>query len=191
MIDLLSCRPKLKSNLRYVMQRFGDEASCVLEDPGTGNYWRVGIAEWCFLKRLDGRVTALQATNSAKSDDGESLSEDQARSTVAWAVQEGLIENLKSSDRATAGNAWTKAINASVFFRLGLGNPQPVLQKLYPLIGFLTHPGLIIAWFLVLVAASLVLIGRWSEFSEATMSVVTPDLWIYYLLIWWGLKLVH
>jgi putative peptide zinc metalloprotease protein len=191
MIDLLLTRPKLKANLQFVLQQFGDEACCILEDPAREQFWRIGLGEWRLLNLLDGKASVGEAVKELAQLHPEDPMEDaEARMVVSWAIQEKLIDNLRPG-QTPEPNRWMRAISASVFFRCRLGNPQPLLERVYPLLGFLTHPAFMIAWLVILLSSMLLLIGRWGEFWEASFSVVAPDQWIHFLLIWWGLKFVH
>jgi putative peptide zinc metalloprotease protein len=189
MFDLLGTRPKLKPNLQFVIQRFGDEACCIVEDPGREQFWRIGLPEWRLLNRFDGTLSVAEAAAQEGSEDRLLL--EQARTVISWAIQEGLIENLRSTRQAGSSSRWMQAINASVFYRYRLGNPQPALERIYPFLGFLTHPAMIVAWLATLLISGLLLVSRWDQFGEASLNVVAPNQWLHFILIWWGLKFVH
>ncbi|MCO8124324.1 efflux RND transporter periplasmic adaptor subunit [Stieleria sp. TO1_6] len=188
MFDLQTLKPKLKAGLRFSLESFGADACCIVDDPEREQYWRIGIDEFRLLSKFNGHCSVAQAAAQMQQTD---LSPAEIQRVIAWMIQEGLAENLSSQSSKPKPPKLMQGINASVFYRLSLGNPQTLLRWLYPLLGFLTNPWLIGVWAATIVTALLLVAVRWDQFQTATFNVVSTDLWLYFLVIWWGLKLIH
>ena len=61
----------LKSGCRFRSETFNGMPFQVLEDPATGNFFRLGEAEADFLRRLDGSVRISQILERKTSELGE------------------------------------------------------------------------------------------------------------------------
>lgn len=193
MSDIEQLKPKLKSNLRFGLQSHGGEGCCVIEDSASEQFWRLGIDEFRFASLMDGRRTVAEILQQLRTNHSPpDFDQDEVQTILAWLAHEGLLDNLSSTNPAPAPRqAWIAGLNRSVFFRLRLGSPQALLERIYPVFGFLTHPLLGVVWLVLCLAAVLTVIGRWGEFQASTLNVIAPDQWLYFVLIWWGLKAVH
>lgn len=191
MIDLEKLTPKLKRGLLFRMEKLHGVSCVVIEDTASEGFWRVGVDEFELISRLDGRSTVADARQQANGSSSCQLSSEQTRSIVMQLLHEGLLENMQSQAREQPTTRWLRRLNSSVFFRLRLGNPQSILEWLFPLVGFLVSPWLFPAWLLTVIASATVAVVHWDQLSEGAVRVISPDSWIYFLLIWWGLKLVH
>ncbi len=191
MIELETFCPKLKPNLRFGIQSHGGESCCVIEDSAREKFWRLGVAEFRFLAKMDGATTVVEILRAIEGGpEAERLSPEDAQQVLVWLAHEGLLENLNTPP-VVAKQKWLAGLNRSVFLRLPLGNPQPLLEWLYPAIGFMTGPWFALVWGSLLLFAGVTVVGRWDEFQAASLNVVATDQWYYFLLIWWSLKAVH
>ena len=57
--------PRLREGLKWTFQEVGGEGSYLLEDPLSGNYYRLGRKEYEFVRRLDGNSSVSELVASA------------------------------------------------------------------------------------------------------------------------------
>ncbi len=192
MNPLLQLRPQLRSEIRFSIESYGSTPCCVLEDPISENFWRIGIPEFRFISQLDGIRSIPEALAAANRDADETpVSPSDAERILHWLVREDLLANARSGSPTQPKGSLAERTGSLIFLRWPLGNPQPLLEKLYPWLGFVTGPGFALIWAAVVLAALYLVVGNWNEFRDSSVSVISPDQWWHFVLIWWGLKAVH
>ena len=80
--------PCLKSGCRFRSETFNGTPFQVLEDPATGNFFRLGEAEAEFLRRLDGSLRVSQILEGKTSG----LGDRQRRELLELAARSGLLK---------------------------------------------------------------------------------------------------
>ena len=88
-----SLRPRLREGLRCSVQGEGGARACVLEDPHTSRFHRVGLHEYRFVAELDGtRTVASILAQLARHGGGESFTEAEALQILRWLAGNHLLE---------------------------------------------------------------------------------------------------
>ena len=137
----------LRAELRFFNRTRGGEAELLVEDPVTSRFYRIGPREHAFMIRLDGRRAPGDALAEANATLDEPLSPDDASTIIEFLYREGLLrtegelshrrlDRLRKVRRLGTG---LRRLNALII-RLPLGNPEPLLNALYPWLRWLQGP---------------------------------------------------
>lgn len=199
-VELSRTQLKLRSDIRFVPQQYGDETWYHLEVRGAREYYRIGYAEYCFISLIDGNTSFAQALAvSAQVLGSSALSQQQAMTVYSWLLERGLA-TFADDESASSGRAETAANRNQhnllsrlnpLWMRIPLGRPEPILNFLQPWLGWIFSPTATVVGVLLMVISSGVLVSQWTRFAAASDSVFAPDNWLWLLIAWIGLKIVH
>lgn len=197
--EIGSVRPRLRSSLRFIFQEFGGERCCVIEDPLTSKFHRVGLAEYRFLRRLDGTATFSEAFARASLESGaEALTEREAIGVLSWLVENRLAdlggsipEDALHASRGRKIAARVKNAVNVLFVKIPLGRPDELLDRVYPFFKYFCGRWFFAVW-LVMGAVGLGhLAADRDRFVAGTEGVLAPNNWLWLLVAWAGLKVWH
>jgi len=197
--EFASIRPRLRANLRMTFQDFGEERCCLIEDPTTSRFHRVGLPEYRLLRRFDGRTPFSEAFARAAAESGrDALREQEALSVLGWALENHLAdlggdtppEVLDLQRRQQLGGRLRQVTNL-LFIRLPLGSPDAALGRLLPWLGWMCRRPFFFLWLLVMVGAGVQIAGQWDRFLNGAEGVLARDNWLWLGLVWLGLKTWH
>ena len=200
-VDLTRTCVRLRADLRFVPQQYGSTVSYHIEVPSTGEYFRIGYTEYVFVSLLDGRTSFAQALATASQVLGaDAISQADALIVYSWLLDHGLskfVEQASSggSPRGTsAGKSRQKSLLQRLnplYLRISFGRPEFLLRAIQPFTGWMfSAPMTLLSCALGLVAG-LMLRQEWSRFSANSGAVFAPGNWIWLLVAWVGLKLIH
>jgi putative peptide zinc metalloprotease protein len=196
-VDLTRTRVRLRNDLKFVPQQYGSDVFYHIEVPAEGQYYRVGYREYVLISLLDGRTSFSQALAIASQVLGaDAVSQSEAMVIYSWLLDHGLSSFVDQPglDRSTGadhrGGALLKRLNP-LYFRISFGCPEFLLKAVQPLAGWLfSVPATLMSCVLYVIAA-LLLHHEWSRFSAASGTVFAPDNWLWLLLAWILLKVLH
>lgn len=201
-VELTRTRLRLRPDLRFIPQQYGDETYYHIEVATSSQYYRIGFAEYTFVSLLDGRTSFSQAlAMTAQALGAESLSQAQALTVYAWLLDRQLAEFADADPggcRPRSPGASSRSADRSLFrrfnplwIRIPLGRPQSLLRVLQPYTNWLfSAPATLLA--ILLMLAAIVTVRRdWDRFTQASETVFAPHNWLWLLLAWVGLKVVH
>ena len=171
----------------------------MIEDPLSSKYHRVGLAEYRFLRHLDGNVTFSEAFARASLESGAgAMTEREAVAVLSWLVENRLAdlggdipEDFLSKTRGGLIKAKLKNAFNMLFIKIPLGSPDRALDRTYPLVRFAC------GWLFFAFWAVLGLVGitqvalNWNRFVQGTEGVLAPNNWLWLMLVWVGLKAWH
>lgn len=174
-----------------------------LEIPKLHRFFRVGHEEYVFLSLLDGNTSIPQACGLAASKLGSRApTANQAKSIGRWLLSNGLA-HLSSDPPPRRNSAVDHAANQPNSLRRLLGKFNPFWIKV-PLpfgdrwinacsdaCGFLFGPRSVLLGVFLVVVATIVLLSNWTEFRSSSTNLIHPGNWIYLLVTWIGLKVIH
>src|SRR5260221_1302032 len=86
-------RPRLRDGLRLSIQEQGGDRVCVIEDRQAWRFHRVGLAEFRFIRALDGtRTVASILAQLARAGGGDSFTDAEALQMIRWLKDNHLLE---------------------------------------------------------------------------------------------------
>ena len=200
-VELTRTRIKLRDDLLFIPQRYGDETFYHIEVASTSDFYRIGYPEYVFVSLLNGRTSFAQAlaVTSQKLGAG-SLNQFQAMTVYSWLLDNGLA-SFSDADAAASGatstvrsssssDRWWKKLNP-LWLKVPLGQPEGFLKALQPAFGWIFSPPAFVLWCILVIAATIVLSNSWSEFWSDSANVIARENWVWLLAAWIGLKCVH
>ena len=166
-------RVRLRPNLTFVPQQTGGGMCYILQDPVSLRYFRLDEKQRFVVDQLDGRQTLEEIRTAYEQrfrPDRVSLEE--LEGFAAQLLDGGLAQTdspqagqrlLERAEKQQRQQRWAKLFNL-LSFRIPVLNPDRLLDRLLPWLGFLFTPAFaVVAVGLVLAALALV-VGQWSEF---------------------------
>lgn len=198
--DFTVSRPRLRRDLRFTYQDYRGRPSYILEDLTHRRYFQIGLAEYQFLRGMDGQATAQELLAKNAQDLGDrAISQEDASVLLRWLVDEKLLEaqTADQSDRryrqslATATKRPKPVLQKVFFLPVPLGNPDAILARLVPWLRWSLGLPFLLIWVAALAYAIVLLADNWRPFVHATSSAILPQNWLFLGLVYVGLKLVH
>lgn len=197
--ELGDVRLRLRDGLQFSVQRGRQHVSYLMEDKSSGQFFRVGEAEYAFLSLLDGKTTMATAMAMTCSLLGrDAFSEQECAQLCKWLVDSGLAmtKASTSSQRQSkrrveqsrvALQQWLNPISV----RVPLGNPQWIVEKISPWTQWIYCLPMALVWVLICAWAGLSFAARSEPFLQAGLDVFSRDTWLWFGVTWLALKLIH
>jgi putative peptide zinc metalloprotease protein len=190
-------RPRLRDGLHFTVQEQGDDRVCVIEDPASSRFYRVGIEEYHFFRSLDGRQTVASIiARRARDRSGETFTEQEALQMLRWLKDNNLLaleSERATSDAEGSRHAWKGAVQwmNPLLVRVPLGRPDRFFARLAwffgPLLGWFGFA----VWIAVIFVGASRLGMEWGRFSRGFTGIISRDNWLWLGLVWIGLKILH
>jgi putative peptide zinc metalloprotease protein len=189
-----STRPRLSPHAQVTRQRFGGYGSYIVEDPASGNYYRLTESAYFFIGLLDGRRTvdqAWEACNAQLGDDAptqrecvELLSRLQYYGCLSGDLP--LAPDMVELRRREARQRQVqRRTGRGVSMTLPLVNPEPLLERSKSILqGVFSNWGAA-AWLIVVLFALYRVVVRRDALADGLSGVLDPS-----NLLWLGLAFV-
>ncbi len=198
--QMLAACPALRTELRLSLRKQNRRIIGIIEDPVRGRFFQVGGREYHFIKLLNGKRTVAEAIELLQRQNGNvSFDEPTARQVCNWLVQMNLLNTnavCNGIDRlfsAAKGRKTQKLLGLlnPVSFRLDLFNPDKLLKRITPMLGWIFSWQILLVWLASGGIAISMVLDNYAGFSNSAVGFLAPDRWLWLLLIWIVLKFVH
>jgi len=190
-------RPRLREGLRFSIQEQGGRRVCVIEDPAASRFHRVGLAEYRFIRALDGTRPVAGLLAQLAREGGEAFTEGEALQMLRWLKDQHLlaIESARGgpSDREHREQAWRTAatwLNPLVF-KLPLFRPDRFFSRCEPGLRSALGWGGFLVWLLVVLVGATHVGMDWRRFAADADGFFARDNWLWLFVAWAGLKVAH
>lgn len=197
-VDLTRTRIRLRDNVKFTPQTYGEETYYHIELPSGSVFYRIGWTEYVFLSLLNGHTSFCEALAvTARTLGPDALPQDQALSLYTWALEHEVAdfathEVSPEENRAKRNSSANSLQKYNPFWiRIPFGDPEPLLRRLQPLTGWLFSPLATVITVCLLLAAGFRMATDWSRFSAASRDVFAPHNWAWLLAAWLLLKTIH
>jgi putative peptide zinc metalloprotease protein len=161
-------RPRLTPHAHVVRQWYGPTISYIIEDPASGQYYRLSESAYFFIGLLDGKRTVDEAWNACNIQLGDGAPTQ--RECIQLLSQLQLFGLLLSDSELAADMVLERKTQARetrikkrtgmwVFWNIPLYNPEPLLERHKRLVGLLFSRTGAVVW-LALVLTALYLLVR-------------------------------
>ncbi len=194
-----TARIELRDGLEISQRIQNGQTVFVIEDSLRVKFFQIGAAERDVISRFDGRATIQDIAQSMCQTESEiPVAMGRVQSVGQWLVTNGLAM-ISGVDNAARIQGHAKSIKQMRFIsrlnpicvRIPMGNPDRVLRKLNPLGEFAFGPIALVIWTAVVLFAGFRFWHCFSAIEENYMGIFAPGEWVWLLLAWVGLKIIH
>ena len=196
-LEAESLRPRLRGDLHFSIQELAGDRVCVIEDRTAWRFHRVGLAEYGFLRALDGRRTVASILAQIARDGGpDAFTEGEALQMVRWLKDNHLL--ALESDRTTDQNAATERqilgaltwLNPLVA-KLPLARPDRFFTAAEAAFRWALGRFGFLVWLAVVLSGATAVAVDWARFDRGFDGILARENWLWLLLAWAGLKIIH
>ena len=197
--ELTETRLRLKSGLRFAVQKSRHGSWYMIEDESRGSFFRLGPAEYTFLSYLDGQTTLATAMARTCSLMGASaLDENEAIQLCKWLVETGLANTdasvsaarIEDEQQRVAKQKTIQKLNP-ISIRFPLWNPDKQVTLLTTLVGWMVSWPFALVWLFVCCYALISVAMDWERLLYGSAEIFTRDGAIWMVGTWLVLKVVH
>lgn len=196
---LLASRLKLRGDLRFSLAEQRGQPVYLIEDGVRSKFFYVGIAEFQLMQKLDGQRTVADALALVTvSQANGSLDARQAIGVCQWLIQSNLVH---SESAAMSERLQTQATRIEcqrrlswlnpLFLRLAFVHPNGFIKRITPGASWLFNRWCLAMWLVLAALALHCAVEHWPRISEKSFGVFAPNRWLWIMLGWLGLKLIH
>ena len=198
-VEIGNVAPALRDDLKFTLQKHGDETCYMLEDPLNARYFRVGIPEYVFLSLFDGNTTIKDAVAlTAQKLGHDAFTEREAAAICKWVIDNQLahtgasnhVDRLVEVSRKKSVQKQIQWINP-ILIRMPVLRPDRFVTALSHSLGWLVSRQAFVIWLAVVSFAIYQLVTHWGEFRSASHEVLSPGNRWWLLGTWIALKFVH
>jgi putative peptide zinc metalloprotease protein len=197
--ELTRARLTLREDLVFTPQEYRGEMFYHVEDAARSKFYRLGFAEYTFVSLLDGRTTVADALAlSARVLGEEAPCEADAIRIATWLIDTGLAHTDQSTQAARLHRAARSAERRRtgerlnpLFLRIPLFNPDRLLGRVLPWLGWMFSGPAFLVWLAVCAWGASQVIADWNRFVGASAGILAPSNWIWLGASWLLLKVLH
>lgn len=193
-------RPRLRGSIRVIRQNFRGERWHVLEDPASGLFFRINGTAYDFVARLDGRSTVDLAWRQCIEHRGDdAMTQGEAigllgqmwRSNLIWAEAPADTRSMFARQRERKARELRGYVSSLFFLRLPLFDPDPLLNRWAPLLGWLFGPIGAVLWALMVVVGFWHVVDRPGALASGAASILSGDNLLPLYLTYAMIKALH
>jgi putative peptide zinc metalloprotease protein len=190
-------RPRLRDGLRFSIQEQGGRRVCVIEDAVASRFHRVGLAEYRFIRALDGTLPVAGLLALLAREGGEAFTETEALQILRWLKDQHLlaVESVRAgtTDREHGERAWRVAVTwlNPLICKLPLFQPDCFFTRVEPWLRPALGWGGFVIWLLVVLAGAAHVGMEARRFAADADGLFARDNWLWLFVAWTGLKVAH
>ncbi len=190
--------PQLRPGLCFTPVQGRDKVHFIVEDPSRHVYYRIGREEYLLLTHLNSSSSLEELLHKVNRESEIDLAPEQVETILQWLAGRQLLQmdnpqtltSVLEQEKQMHGIRKQNRMNL-ISFKIPLGNPDPLLHRIYPGLKWLTGPGFGLIWLLAGLLALGGLFTRWQLFNDNTAGFFSPANLFILWLIWLGLKILH
>ncbi len=194
--------PRLSAHARVVRQHYGPTIAYIVEDPASGQFYRMSESAHFFLGMLDGKTTVDQAWQACNDQLGDAApTQREVIDLISRLQLFGLVLGESALDADMLQQRIGKAKRQRLQKRTGrwmfphipLVNPEPLLRRHAALCRAIFSPVVGVLWIVLVVVALVLVFANGDRFGNALNQVaqLTPSTLATLAMIFIGLRVVH
>ena len=205
--QLLGSVFSVRKCLKFSTRLENGEPFVTVEDPVRSKHFRIGLAEYRFIAKVDGVRTnaeilkslqADQANNKVSVSEANHIEADQVTQIANWLLAMNLV-TVQRADNATRLNAMAQQIDQAkliswmnpISMKVNLFNPNRFLQSIQPAAEWLFSSWFVFVWAITGAYSLSCLVSNWQRIYSSSAGAFSSDGWLWLLLTWFVLKVVH
>ena len=188
--------------------RFENGESFVsVEDPVRSKHYRIGLAEYRFIAKVNGERSNADILELLRSEAGaqqgqqqpsSDLREDQIVQVANWLLAMNLV-TVNQTDNALRLNAMAQQLERAkmmswlnpISIKLSLFNPNRLLKSIQPATEWLFSSWFFVLWVMTGAYSLACLANNWQQVYASSANVLSSGSWFWLLITWFVLKVVH
>jgi putative peptide zinc metalloprotease protein len=185
----------LRTELRFDTRSYDGDQVVVIEDRVRSKFFQVGATEYKFIAALDGKRTTREIVEYLNTPE---IDESVATQICGWLVQSnlvhcGMMDNAKrlGAQAESLRNSKLMGVINPISIKFRLFNPNNLLGKIEPSTRWFFSGWFFIIWCILGVMTLRILYNQWDEMGTATAGILSGNGWIWLMLFWLLLKVVH
>lgn len=195
--EIGSLRPVLREGICFSVQEQGGQRFCLIEDPAASRFHRVGLAEYRFIRALDGRQAVAAILAQLARENGETFSEAEAVRIVRWLRDQHLLEVESSRSGLNPREQDHQALQSVITWlnplvcKIPLFHPDRFFTQVEPLLRPFLGWGGFVFWLVLVLAGATHVSMDWRRFVADADGLFSRENWIWLFVAWTGLKIAH
>lgn len=203
-LNLVFCvRKCLKFSTRFE----NGESFVTVEDPVRSKHYRIGLAEYRFIAKVNGERSNAQIVELLQSEatfeqrqgpTGDDLQPDQIIQIANWLLAMNLV-TVNQSDNASRVNAAAQQLERMkligwlnpISMKFSLFNPNRFLKTIQPTTEWFFSTWFFFLWVATGIYSLACLVSNWQRVYTASADVLSSGSWIWLLITWFVLKVIH
>lgn len=185
---------KLRQDLNFRYQHYGDDAYYLIEDPVDGEFYQIGLTEYALLRKLDG-ATTLDDIAASSAHEFNPL---EVKLLGSWLVQSRLayMQDPDSKSWHLAPNTAEKRqrmmrLLNPIFIRLPLGSPDRLLDAALPWFRWMLGWPFFLLWLLIVITGAYQIAANADAFAESANSLLSVHNILWMAIAWTLIKTIH
>ena len=177
-------RPRLTPHANIIRQRYGPTIAYIVEDPASGQYYRLSESAYFFVGLLDGRRTVDDAWNACNAQLGDEAPTQ--RECVQLLSQLQLFGLLLGDNELAADMVLERKLKARetrvkrrtgmwVFWNIPLYNPEPFLDRHRRVVELIFSRWGALVWLVTMSVAAYLLIRSAGRFGDEFAGLLALD----------------
>lgn len=203
--DPATIRPRVRVDLKYNHRRQNGEPSVIIEDPLRSKYFQVGQLEYTIVTLMDGKRSLVDIAQKLTTESAPTeLNSDHDPGTEVADVIQRVFQFLCQNQLLTRADL--KAIQTRaqrtekgevlsrcnpIYQQFPVCYPGELFTKLNSAMSWFYTWAAGLVWCLTLLVACYAIASQWPAFSAASAGVLAGGKWLWMLVIWLVLKLIH
>lgn len=193
-------KPRLRSLVQTFRQHYRGRLWVVFRDPSNNQFFRVDESAYRFVAMLDGRRTVAEVWDACNEQLGDAApTQGEAIQLLGQLYTSNLIHAELPADAAGMFDRYKKRMNRQVrgylmnvlFARVPIFDPDRLLDRWAPLVGWIFGPVGIVLWLLLLIAGLYSIADDTELLFDQTQNVLNPANLPFLYLSFGALKLIH
>ena len=185
----------LRQELRLETRVEQGKSFAVIEDPVRNKFFRIGLREFVLILAIDGEKPMSQIATEC---DDEAVDDAFVSQVTQWLIQNNLAFS-NAMDSSKRLNTQASALNKAAMmgklnplsFKIKLFNPTRALDAIYPVAQWLFSKVFFAIWCVVAILALRVMWTQWDAMGSASTGILSNFGWLWMLLFWLLLKIIH
>ena len=198
--DLTHIKLRLTDDLVFWPHRAQEHVTYRIESKKRHKFFTVGYEEYIFISLLDGNTTPAQACGLAAQALGrEALTQQQAIAVVRWLLQNELAKTdahpIGDASRpmpkdASGAGSLSRRLNP-FWMKFPLVRSESALDKIASTMRWVFDVRTAMLSAVLITIASITVATQWDRFAASSQNIFSPSTWVWMLLTWVGLKVIH
>ena len=198
----------IRKCLKFSTRFENGESFVSVEDPVRSKHYRIGLAEYQFIAKVNGERSNADIVELLQTEAGrqhgqpqsstDNLQPDQIAQIANWLLAMNLV-TVNQTDNALRLNRIAQQLERAkmlgwlnpISFKFSMFNPNRFLKSIQPATEWLFSSWFFVLWLVTGAFSLACLANNWQRIYASSADVLSSGSWIWLLITWFVLKVVH